>query len=524
MTRAAAAPLAAIAAAVLAAPLHGQSHPGVATPYLPLGDPAYALIDALQARGELTKLPLLERPYTTGAVRAALARVDTAGRPAMIRSMVRVADRLARRQEPAASGADSLGDAALRFAVLVQAGGTGESSGRRDLLAADTSSAVSPFLSLRGAIGSGRVIAVARGLADDRLEKDPEFGGTRLRSRTARTEEGYVAAHWRFAELSFGRVARNWGPPTLEGLQLGSGAFTWEQLAARIGDRRVHLSAVVGRLDPYVAQGDSGTYQRFLAAHRLGGRWRSIEAAFSEAVLFGGIGRGFDWSYLNPLSIYQLAQFNEAGGSGNTNFALDLAARSRLGIVAAQLFVDDYQIDRCTPGCDEPASLGLTVSAEGVPLPGGQRAFASYTRVSNLTYRTPQPWERWTVNGVGIGRGTSDYDEWRAGVDLVLPTGPMFALPIRAYVARRRQGEGSLLAPYPTPEDYAATPTFLAGTPMHVTRAAVAATASTGGWLDLVGDLGWNRVSGRGTGAIPTGARLEGRVRLTVSAPPFALR
>lgn len=40
---------------------------------LPLDDIAYTYIDALQARGMLRDLPLLERPYSVGAVRAATA-------------------------------------------------------------------------------------------------------------------------------------------------------------------------------------------------------------------------------------------------------------------------------------------------------------------------------------------------------------------------------------------------------------------------------------------------------------------
>ena len=43
-----------------------------ASPYLPLDNIGYALIDALQSRGGLTSLSLLERPYTINAIGRAL--------------------------------------------------------------------------------------------------------------------------------------------------------------------------------------------------------------------------------------------------------------------------------------------------------------------------------------------------------------------------------------------------------------------------------------------------------------------
>jgi hypothetical protein len=50
----------------------GSVHPIGPSPYLPLDDPAYAIIDALQSRGVLRSLSMLERPYTVGAVERAV--------------------------------------------------------------------------------------------------------------------------------------------------------------------------------------------------------------------------------------------------------------------------------------------------------------------------------------------------------------------------------------------------------------------------------------------------------------------
>ena len=41
---------------------------------LPLDDLAYTYIDALQSRGQFRELSVIERPYTVGAVRAAIGQ------------------------------------------------------------------------------------------------------------------------------------------------------------------------------------------------------------------------------------------------------------------------------------------------------------------------------------------------------------------------------------------------------------------------------------------------------------------
>ena len=87
----------------------------------------------------------------------------------------------------------------------------------------------------------------------------------------------------------------------------------------------------------------------------------------------------------------------------------------------------------------------MTFAAEGLPLTAEQRWFASYTRVSNLAYNNKNPAEKYEVFGVGLGRGFSDYDEVRLGLDLALVP----RTPLRLYAARRRQGRGQLQRPLP---------------------------------------------------------------------------
>lgn len=481
-----------------------------ASPYVPLDDIAYTYVDALVARGFFRELPTLERPYTEGALRKAIDSARVGSPNARISSYL-----------------DALYDAIEKYAVRpytvdsspelpfrVRGSGdfyvTAQTSGRRELMLADDRSSFRPAGTIRVVTAGGPIAGSIRPLIDTRLNADPEFAGRKDRKVAGRTEDGYVSGQWKYAELFFGRAARNWGPPTLYGLQLGNYAYTYDHLFVRIGSDKAHISSVIARLDDF--QDATGqTVQRFFSIHRLAVQLGNWDLAGSESYLYTGVGRGFEPSLANPFNIYSLSWRNEKE-EGNLGLGAELAYRSRrLGTLAAHLFIDDLQIDRCNPLCREPSSYGATLSAEGLPLRGDQRWFASYTRVSNLAYHTPTVAERYAVFDVGLGRGFSDYDELKVGADLAL----LHRAPLRVYAAHRRQGEGDYRAAYPLPADYATTPGIFSGVVMGVTRVAVSG-ATRWKFSELSGDIGVNHVTNDAHVAGVSRTGFEGRVKLAI--------
>ena len=250
---------------------------------------------------------------------------------------------------------------------------------------------------------------------------------------------------------------------------LGSYAYSYDHLYGSIGTEKIHFSTVFARLDD-IAATTGPSVQRYFSIHRLAVRLGNWELAGSESYLYGGPGRAFDPTLANPFNIYGLSWRNEQK-EGNLGLGGEVAVRTeRLGTFAGQLFVDDLQIDRsCDPECKQPSSYGLTVTADGLPLRGDQRWFASYTRVSNLAYNNKNPDEHYDVFGISLGRGFGDYDEARIGADLAIVP----KTPLKVYAAHRRQGEGSYLLPFPLPADYASTPVIFAGVVSGITRVAV---------------------------------------------------
>ena len=161
--------------------------------------------------------------------------------------------------------------------------------------------------------------------------------------------------------------------------------------------------------------------ERYFSIHRLAVRFGNWDFAGTESYVYSGVGRGFEPALANPFNIYALSWRNEKQ-DGNLGLGGEAFVRTeRFGTFAGQLFIDDLQIDHsCNPNCKQPSSYALTLAAEGLPLTGDQRWFASYTRVSNLAYRNKTPSETYEIYGVGLARGFSDYDEIKAGLDLAV--------------------------------------------------------------------------------------------------------
>jgi hypothetical protein len=482
---------------------------GQASPYVPIDDIAYSYIDALMARGSLTALSALERPYTANAIRAAadtaLERGPTKSLAGYLRALEKSLERyeLRKRGEPAS---DTLPfRAKATFDIYV----TAETSARQELMLADTRDDAEPGSAGYFVLGGGNLVAAVRPILDNRLNRDPDFTGKKDRKIAGRTQDGYVGGQWKYAEVAFGRVARNWGPPALQGLQLSGGPFTYDHLYTRFGTDRIHISSVIARLENYVIT-PGVEASRYFSVHRLSYRKARFEGALSEGFLYTGVGRGLEPTLINPFNVYSLSWRNERI-DGNLSMGFEGSWRAgRFGTYAAHLLLDDLQIDKCDSTCNEPTSYGFTATAEGLPLVGDEKLFASYTRVSNLAYRTPNFAERYASFGIGLGRSYSDYDEVRIGADVALVP----RAPLKLYVARRRQGEGDYRKSYPAIADYSTTPVFLSGVVWTVNRIGLSGASSVSRDLQLTGDIGVNQVKNRRNIPGRDITAFEGRVKV----------
>lgn len=515
--------LVAALAVALPAPLAAQASSAGPSPYVPLDDAAYGFVDALQVRGHLPDLPVLERPFTVSRLRQSLAALDTAALGRVPRAWARRLLRAIAKYDDGRGAWDRRGDApaargepiaadewqAMSLHVNAGAMATAQSSGLRELMLADSARGAYPGVNIRAFLGSGPLVAAFRFKGDQALTADPEYagfeGGLSGAQRggpgiAGRAEEGYVSVQLPLVELFGGRVSRNWGPPAYDGLLLGRAAWSYDHVLAKLGNDRLRFTWLTARLN------DFGPTSRWFTARRAAARLGRVEFGFSESVVYSGPGRQLEWGLSSPLVPSLNGMYNENEGA-NYNLAFDLAAPTRLGLFTLQSFVDDVQLDGTTP---KPPMYGLTLGADGLRLSGAHRWFASYTEVSNLAYRNTTPSDVYTQQFVSLGRGFTDHRELKLGLDLAL----LADATLRPYLAARWQGIGTYRNPFPPEADWPRLRDILQPPIMTVARLGVQSTWVTGSGFEISADLGLNHVTTVNYVPGTTRTAPEGRIRV----------
>lgn len=435
------------------------------SPFVPLSDPATALAEHLIARGIMADPAPLTRPFDRAALVRALQAVDTARLSSGERRALRttLSDLDVRERGPFGRLDGHVGAAAATYPV-------------RDPLELDRGVPVRHPGKARGFVSGGLgltllfgpVTVVTHPYFDTRLKYDPDYEGKKDRIIAGRNAEAYVRAVWRYGEVFFGSVDRNWGPPALQSFLVSPSPYSYDHFAVTIGTPSFHLEGVLTQLDDL--NDTTGTpNHRYLIAHRLVMRPPGrTTIALWEGNLVAGVDRQLEPWYANIFTLGLLQQYDQ---NSRTNSLLGFDLQTRLGGVTTfgSFLLDDIQIDKKTASDSEPPSYGFTLGAQGEL--GSASWSAIYTRVTNLTYRTPSPPEAVMRRGVGLGRSFSDYDQltvrgrWYAGPGVLLS-------PEATLV---RQGAGDFRLPYPPVAAYDTTPTFLAGVVQRTVRLAIAA-------------------------------------------------
>src|SRR5438093_596256 len=300
-----------LAFVLCAAPLAAQQ----ASAYLPLDHWATPYVEHLIAAGVMADPAPLTRPLREADVVRALREVDTlATSPAVTRTVHRLLAALGDAESGPRYRIEGSGGVAAATHPLRDPLEIGRGQPPRDP-GADRGF-VNGGLAVQVQLGA--LVAVTHPYFDTRLKYDPDYFGKQDRFTAGRNTEAYVDGRWRYGEIFFGSVDRNWGPPALQGLIVSPSPYSYDHLALTVGTARVQLQALLTQLD-------------------------------------------------------------------------------------------DFQVDRRTQTDSEPPSYGLTLGARGAAR--GVAWTAYYTRVANLTYRTPNVAETVERRFVGLGRSFSDYDQ-----------------------------------------------------------------------------------------------------------------
>jgi len=147
---------------------------------------------------------------------------------------------------------------------------------------------------------------------------------------------------------------------------------------------------------------------RFLNGHRLSLNLKHrFYLGLSEVILYGGPQSGWDLGYMNPFIPFYSHLVNGPGIEGNILLNLDFAWYFHPNWnMYGEFLVDDFQVDRKTPGDLEPNELGLLIGLQHAQFLLGRPLLwtIEYVQIRNRTYNAPQnDWEKFLHRNKVIG-------------------------------------------------------------------------------------------------------------------------
>lgn len=343
-----------------------------------------------------------------------------------------------------------------------------------------------------------------------------------LHEEGIRFDEAYAELQWKYARVFAGRMNRNWGPPNTLGFLLSNYAYSWDQIGYRFGSDRIFLIGTLSSFNDF-----PGDTARYFAVHRLEWRARNnLMLAFSEAVIQGGPGARLNWRILNPVSLWETTT-KETGSnkqSRNDLAQADVWWRPTDGLVLSGSLIADNStaLSKTDQSC---CGIGGTFEIQLPHVAPGVGLRLQGTALQSLVYRTSYlPWERYTVDGIGLG-----WDK----TDLRLATIEATWLGVGGLVLKPRidiqqKGTGDMHSPYTPPSDsLPGYPRILVGQTETTIRPALAGVWHQGlgsGWsIDMDWDVGvdfirdFQHVRGRSATA------LVGVLRVLIRTPRFLL-
>jgi len=355
----------------------------------------------------------------------------------------------------------------------------------------------------------GPGIAVTHLYEDTRLRTDPDWFDARRNG--LRAAEAYVSGQWRYAEVFFGVLDRNWGPSPIQGLLLSDNPYNLDHFAIRVGPPSVEIQAVIAQLDTRTDSAGA-PLNRYMMQHRLyvhpPGRWT---AALWEGNVWSGVGRQAEPWFLNVVNVGYLVGSYVGGTTRTVNsfLGLDLERRGAVTLFG-QFMLDDIQVQRRDPTDLKPTSYGLTVGAKGGLHQGVVAWTAFYTRVANLTYRNEDSSQAPLFHLLPTGRNFADYDQATVKLGFLTQPGAL----LEPELTLLRQGEGDPRLPHPLVPDYPTTATIFQGVVERTIRLALGGSWQRAGWGVVAnGGVHFVHNAGQVTGASAT--HFVGSVGLT---------
>lgn len=402
-----------------ATPIAAQLPPHALTT-LPIGDPAYAQLAALDRVGCGPARVSPHRPFLVRDVERAITRFSgdpqcagplaaaLSGRfaaPARLDLPKDVAPDLAAAVRESADDSTET----LRFGVKATVRGTALARGEFEPLWAGVRSrddgtppVVADARARLGWSASPKLTVVGEVYGQTSRRNDPTVRQRALRNTSGILDfgESYVNASLGRLDVSFGRSWAAWlgddtesialsaNGPLIDRLELG---IRWRVAEARAIVASVNDVTMTASLDSLTTGTPDTRFHRWLYGHVLTIRPSSrFELTLGETLLSSRTTRGLDLAYANPLMAFIVAQNDTARIGSDARDNLVVFGGARVGVgrghVGGELVVDDIQIDAADRQRTADQLAWRLYASAPIPVGTATNATVEYTRVDSYAY------------------------------------------------------------------------------------------------------------------------------------------
>ena len=276
---------------------------------------------------------------------------------------------------------------------------------------------------LYGSYNLPYLVLANKTVTDQAFKYDPLFYGDTGEWIYGRVENAYALLRYKALDFFAGRINRNMGPLGEKSLIWSDNPFSYDHVGLQLSAGRFRFTMYVSRLNDMTASENgkietTALCRRYMTLHRgdfhLSDR---LQIGFSEAAIYGGADRNFEFFYLNPMNLFYIDQRNQ-GSQMSGLWAVDLFYKpSRASSFYLQYLIDDVVVNN-EPGQDDrsryPDRMGLTAKASVADLwPPASQWSLTYTRIGNWTYISRRSWENYIYQSKGLGYPANSLETWR---------------------------------------------------------------------------------------------------------------
>ncbi len=288
-------------------------------------------------------------------------------------------------------------------------------------------------------------------VTDQAFKHDPLYYGDTGEWIYGRVENAYALLRYKSLDVFAGRISRNMGPIGEKSLIWSDNPYSYDHFGFQLTTGRFRFTMNVARLNDMTGYQDGepqpvGLCKRYLTLHRGDFRINDrLQIGFSEAAIYGGETRSFEFFYLNPMNLFYIDQRNQNSQISGL-WALDLFYKpSRPLSLYLQYLIDDVVVNN-EPGQNDrgryPDRMGITAKAVVTDLwPMASQWSLVYNRIGNWTYISRRTWENFVYHSQGLGFPANSIESWR--LDFRWFRRPPLLPQIQ--VGHERRGQQSLL-------------------------------------------------------------------------------